>query len=138
MSQEDFNLLNSSGCFDILANKYLLVKTLGEGSFGVAKVGIDLKSRIKVAVKIIKKLDAKKEFDEEIQAMEAAQGSPYTLDLLDYGQGKLVDKNKKAKDVLYCVMEYAQNGEFFDYVVEAERFNEKMTRYYYRQLMLGL
>ena len=35
-------------------------------------------------------------------------------------------------------MEYVSNGELIDYVADTERFNEKLTRHYYKQLLLGL
>ena len=48
------------------------------------------------------------------------------------------DKNGKIKEVFFFALEYASGGEFFDYVVECAKFNQKLTRYYFHQLLLGL
>mgnify|MGYP003897833335 FL=1 len=41
----------------MIDDKYILVKSLGEGAQGEVKIGVDMKSRKKVAIKIFKKID---------------------------------------------------------------------------------
>ena len=38
----------------------------------------------------------------------------------------------------YAVVELAQGGEIFDYVAETGRFSEKVSRYFFRQMIEGL
>ena len=118
----------------------MLVKTLGQGSFGVVKLGIEMETKQKVAIKILKKLDdrAKTDLEIEIHALKRVKGSPYILELIDHGKGKMTDKNGKTKEVFFFALEYASGGEFFDYVVECAKFNQKLTRYYFHQLLFGL
>ena len=60
---------------------------------------------------------------------------------------KLVDYSDKSKaikpdgtkiSVNYMALEYAENGELFDYVAESGKFSEAETRFYFHQLLSGL
>ena len=44
----------------------------------------------------------------------------------------------KGIEVMYLALEYAENGELFDYIAETGSFSEPVTRYYFRQLISAL
>lgn len=44
----------------------------------------------------------------------------------------------KAKKVAYIAMEPIQGGEFFDYIANSGRFEEKYCRHYFKQMLMGL
>ncbi len=52
--------------------------------------------------------------------------------------GILKRPNKPDKEVMYIVLELAENGELYDYVKETCIFNEKEVRFYFLQLMEAL
>ena len=46
--------------------------------------------------------------------------------------------NGSQKKVDYIVLEYAEGGELFDFIADTGKLDEKMTRYYFKQLLDGL
>lgn len=53
-------------------------------------------------------------------------------------QGKVEYRDGRTKDVLYVVLELAQGGELFDYLMETGKFGERMSRYYFQQMIAGI
>lgn len=60
---------------------------------------------------------------------------------------RLVEYNKKARaiksdgdevKIMYMVLEYAENGEIFDYISETGSFSESTARFYFHQLISAL
>ena len=44
----------------------------------------------------------------------------------------------ETEDKYYFIMEYCENGELFNYIVEKQKLNEKEASYFYYQLINGL
>jgi len=64
---------------------------------------------------------------------------PNIVNLIEYGKDGVVEKSDGKKEaVIYIVLELATGGELFDYVATTGRFNEKIARFYFRQLIEGL
>ena len=128
-----------------LLGKYTLLKTLGSGANSKVKLGMDKTTGLYYAVKILKKgnpnLDHK--FLElvmtEVQTMSQLN-HPNIVNLIEYGKDGIVEKPLKAKKepVIYIVLELATGGELFDYVAMTGRFSEKISRFYFHQLIEGL
>ena len=102
VSKAELKLLKKGG-FDVIDDKYILVKSLGEGAQGQVKVGVDLKSRKKVAIKIFKKVDQRSQTDffKEIDAMQRLRGCPQIPKLYDFAKAKIVSKNGQTSTVMY-------------------------------------
>lgn len=49
-----------------------------------------------------------------------------------------IKPNGKEIEVMYLALEYAENGELFDYIAETGVFNEKVARFYFHQLISAL
>lgn len=82
-----------------------------------------------------------KDFDmfyNEINTMKR-MNHPNILHLLDYSDKWVaVKEDGKKLNVAYTALEYAENGELFDYVAETGKFSEKEARYYFHQLIDAL
>ena len=123
---------------------YKLIENLGSGGFSKVKLGIDLNTGLKYAIKIFRtpkeKLDKKtmENFATEILAMKTLS-HPNLIRLIDCNDhGLLIKPNGKVKQVIYLVLELAMNGELFDFVALSGRFSEKTARYFFKQLIAGL
>ena len=44
----------------------------------------------------------------------------------------LTKRNGKKRKITYIVMEYADNGELYDYVFLTGKFSEKTARYFFK------
>jgi serine/threonine protein kinase len=53
-------------------------------------------------------------------------------------EGKIEKEDGSLKDVLYVVLELAQGGELFDYVMETGKLQEAHARFYFRQMIDGI
>ena len=57
------------------------------------------------------------------------------LDVNIFGQYR--KSNGKCLSVAYYVMEIAENGELFQFLQETPKFDEKVSRFYFSQLLDG-
>ena len=61
------------------------------------------------------------------------------LKVIEYSDKEVIlNANKKEVEVSYIAIEFAENGEFFDFIADSERFSEKTARYYFHQLIEAL
>lgn len=60
------------------------------------------------------------------------------MNFIEIGKDTLNHPKKGAKVVDYIVLELAQGGELFDFVANSGRFNEKVARAYFHQLIDAL
>lgn len=113
---------------------YTLMRTLGSGTTGKVKLAQKNTTHELVAIKIIKKanflqkpnLEAK--IHREIALMRLLD-HPHILKLKDVLEGPRH---------LHLVLEYAENGELFDYLVRAQSLREDVALDIFRQLIYGL
>ena len=78
-------------------------------------------------------------FTEEMRLMSLIT-HPNVLRLIEYkNDGVKTSKlDGSKKTVAYAVVELAQGGEIFDYVAETGKFSERVSRYFFRQMIDGL
>lgn len=96
--------------------KYIILRTLGKGSFGKVKEAIHVLSGEKIAIKILEKIKIKKEDDlvrirREINILSKVQ-HPNIIQLYE-----VIETNK----YFFFVMEYAMNGELSYYIEKQKR-----------------
>lgn len=64
---------------------------------------------------------------------------PNIVNLIEYSKDGVVEKaNGTKKAVIYIVLELATGGELFDYVATTGRFDERIARFYFKQILDGL
>lgn len=74
----------------------------------------------------------------EVESM-AQLNHPNIVNLIEYNQDGILEKSNGTKQsVIYIVLELAQGGELFDYVATTGRFEERIARFYFRQIIEGL
>lgn len=101
---------------------YKLRKTLGEGTFGVVRLAEHIKTKEKVAVKILKKTKMtdkdKEELEREVELLMSID-HPNIVKLIKFYQDDTY---------YYIVMEVLEGGELFDVIVEKDHFDEHSAK----------
>jgi len=113
--------------------QYILGRSIGEGTFGKVKQGMHILTGEKVAVKILEKDKIQDVADVERVAREIhilkIVRHPYVVQLYE-----IIETQKQ----LYLIMEYANGGELFDFIVEQQRVDEKEACMYFQQIIAGV
>ncbi|CAN3355994.1 carbon catabolite-derepressing protein kinase [Diutina catenulata] len=112
--------------------KYVVLKTLGEGSFGKVKLAQHSVTGQRVALKIINrktlaKSDMQGRIEREISYLRLLR-HPHIIKLYDV---------IKSKDEIIMVIEYA-GKELFDYIVQRGRMPENEARRFFQQIVAAV
>lgn len=113
---------------------YVLSHTLGEGTTGKVKLAYEKETGQQVAIKIIPKIafnqrpDLQQKVKREIALMRLVN-HPNILKLID-----VLESNRH----LYIILEYAEQGELFDYLVSNRFLTEEIALEFFRQIVLAL
>jgi len=112
---------------------YEMLDDLGEGIFGSVKLGVEKKTKERVAIKIIKKNKTKSSDIElvrtEIDVMKLCH-HPNVVQLLDHFENA---------EYIFIVMEYIRGGRLTDYMKEKKyNFTEKRAAEIIYQIALGV
>ena len=113
---------------------YLLVRNLGSGAASKIKLAIHNETKQPIAIKIIKK----DSFQENPQLQIKVQREIALMRLFDHPHIlKLLDILESPRH-LYIGLEYASEGELFQYVVAKGKLSEAETMHFFRQIIYGL
>ena len=118
---------------DDIFSKYETKETIGRGTFGKVKLGINKKTKEKVAIKILEKRKIKSKDDSERVERE--------IEILKNTNNiNIIKINEiiETKENYYLIMEYCEKGELFNYIVKKQRLNDKESSFFYYQLIKGL
>ena len=145
-SKERSFYCNSKEIYDNFSNKlkeafgylnffdyYEMLYDLGEGIFGSVKLGVEKKTKERVAIKIIKKKKAKPSDIElvrtEIDIMKLCH-HPNVVHLLDHFENA---------EYIFIVMEYIRGGRLTDYMKEKKfHFSEKRAAEIIYEIAIGV
>ncbi|KAG5535663.1 hypothetical protein RHGRI_023430 [Rhododendron griersonianum] len=111
------------------SDRYDLVRDIGSGNFGVARLMRDRHTRELVAVKYIERGD---KIDENVQREIINHRSLRHPNIVRFKEVILTTTH------LAIVMEYAAGGELFDRISNAGRFSEDEARFFFQQLISGV
>lgn len=100
--------------------QYILGKSIGEGTFGKVKQGMHILTGEKVAVKILEKDKIQDVADVERVAREI-----HILKIVRHPNVVQLYEIIETQKQLYLIMEFANGGELFDYIVEKQKVEEK-------------
>ncbi len=110
-----------------------MMRDLGEGTFGKVKLGINNRTKKKVAIKILE--------SRKIAMMSDSSRVAREIKILKEVKHKNIIELYEIIETsyaIYMIMEYAEGGELFDYIVSKGRLSEKEAAYYYYQLIEGI
>nr|GLL28332.1 serine/threonine-protein kinase SAPK7-like [Ipomoea trifida]GMC98735.1 serine/threonine-protein kinase SAPK7-like [Ipomoea batatas] len=109
--------------------KYELMKELGSGNFGVARLLRHKETKELVAMKYIER---GRKIDENVAREIINHRSLRHPNIIRFKEVVLTPTH------LAIVMEYAAGGELFDRICQAGRFSEDEARYFFQQLISGV
>lgn len=116
-----------------IVGQYMLGKTIGEGTFGKVKLAVHIPTGEKVAVKLLEKGRIKEQADvrrvnREIKILKKARhGNIVQLyEVLD------------TKNTIFLMMECAEGGEMFDYIVAQKHVPEIQACKFFHQIIDGV
>ena len=116
-----------------LLSEYNIIKIIGRGNFSIVKLGEHKLTKEKVAIKIMKKSqiinqDDLIRIDREIQILKS----------LNHENVIKIYNILEDKKRFYIIMEYCENGELFNRIVNKKRLSEDESAIFYYQLINGL
>ena len=114
-------------------DKYENIEYLGKGTFGVVRLYQDKRTKEKVAIKIINKNKIINKYYEAIVKRE--------LNILQNIQHINIINTKQIlndSENIYIIMEYCENGELFNLIVDETFLKENEAAYYFYQLINGI
>lgn len=112
-----------------MEERYELLKELGAGNFGVARLVRDKRTKELLAVKYIER---GRKIDENVMREIINHSSLRHPNIIRFKEVLLTPSH------LAIVMEYAAGGELFDRICMAGRFSEDEARYFFQQLVSGV
>ena len=117
---------------DVIVERYTVERTLGSGSFSVAKLVTDRLTGQQYACKVVPfhrvSSDKTSHFEKEIRILQQ---------LSHPGVVRLYDLMKDDRNY-YILMELCENGELFHYITRNGRLMEFEVRYFLRQILEAL
>lgn len=111
------------------SDRYELVRDIGAGNFGVARLMTDKQTGELVAVKYIERGE---KIDENVQREIINHRSLRHPNIVRFKEVILTPTH------LAIVMEYASGGELFERICNAGRFSEDEARFFFQQLISGV
>lgn len=123
-----------SGGSEHCVGNYIFMRTLGEGTTGKVKLAMNKETNENVAIKIIPKSSFEKRADlqEKVHrecALMRLTNHPNIMKLLDV---------LESPRHLYIVLEYAKQGELFDYLISRRVLPEDQALDFFRQIILAI
>ena len=121
------------------------MRVLGEGISSIVYGGIDLKTNMKVAVKIMKQEYmnkfgdlADKDFKKEVKILKKLKGNSNIVLILDHGRrGQIAFKEKLIKTSNYVVLEFIEDS-LLDICKSSGPLPESTARSYFIQMLDGV
>ncbi|XP_034022454.1 NUAK family SNF1-like kinase 2 [Thalassophryne amazonica] len=112
-----------------LKHRYEFLETLGKGTYGKVKKAKERSGRL-VAIKSIRKEKIKDEQDlihirREIEIMSSLC-HPHIITIYEVFENK---------DKIVIVMEYASQGDLYDYICDRSNISEREARHFFRQIV---
>ncbi len=112
---------------------YILLKTIGKGTFGKVKLAKHIPTKEEVAIKILEK--SKINDDEELKRVN--KEIKY-LKHLNHPNIVHLYEIVETQNNYYIVMEYISGGELFNYIVKNKRLTELESSFFFNQIINGL
>ena len=116
-----------------MIDDYIIKNTIGKGTFSTVKLGEHIKTKQKVAIKILNKEKIKEKED-----LERIKREIKILQMMDHPNIIKTYKISENAKNYYIIMEYCNGGELFNYIVEKEKLDENEASMFFYQLISAL
>ncbi len=114
-------------------SKYITKQIIGKGTFSTVKLGINKETKEKFAIKILEK--------SKIQNKDDLQRIEREIKMLkDFNNINVIKVYEilENESYYYLIMEYCENGELFNHIVDLQRLSDEEASYFFYQLINGL
>jgi serine/threonine protein kinase len=129
--------------YTIVDDKYKIINRIAKGSTCKVKLALSLQDGKFYAMKMISQKN--RNMSQAISLLEkeidfhSRVKNENVIRLVDHNiQGKKLSKCQDMKKCQYITLEHALRGDMFDYIAINKGFNQKIARYYFKQLIFGL
>ena len=109
---------------------YLLLSTIGRGTFSKVKLGLHIPTKQKVAIKILDKEKINDETD-----IERIRREIHILSILRHPNIVQLYETMTSDNNIYIVMEYVEGKDLFQYIYSMQRLTEIKSSQLFRQLI---
>ena len=119
---------------DTKINFYLYGRRIGQGAFGKVNLGLNVLTGRVVAIKSFKKTPIEK-FRHRMKKIQ------YETELMQRFNHKNITKILEVfndEEYMLIIMEYINGGNLFSFVKKRRKLSEKMARFLFRQIILGI
>ena len=120
-------------------NKYIIKEKIGSGGQANAFL-VTEKGNNKNYVAKVSKQD-NDSMNNEINILKELKeyNNPYITNLIDSGEGEIIRINREPKKRKYCILEYALNGNIFDYIYcKRSGLGELYSKIIFHKIMEGI
>lgn len=116
--------------------KYDLFRTLGAGGFAKVKLGVQCETKKAYALKIMKREETVPPafYDLVMNEVEILKCLDHKniIKLEEFLESESMMKVDGSKQEVFCLaLEFAKNGELFNFIAQGGALPEKVTRYYF-------
>ena len=115
-------------------NFYLYGRRIGQGAFGKVNIGLNILTGRVVAIKSFKKTPIEK-FKHKMAKIQ------YETELMKRFNHKNITKILEVfndEEYMLIIMEYINGGNLFSFVKKRRKLSEKMAKFLFRQIILGI
>ena len=123
-------------------SRYIIKEKIGEGLKTNIFLVLDKKTNKEYVSKVFKEGEKNKAlFNNEIKILNILKKykNPYIINIIDSGEGNIIKTNKKDLIRKYSILEYASNGNIFDYIYYKKcGFGELYSKIIFSKIMEGV
>ena len=119
-------------------NKYLIKEKIGSGGQANVFLVTEKLNNKNYVAKVSKENDS---MNNEINILKNLKeyNNPYIINLIDSGEGEIIRINREPKTRKYCILEYAPNGNIFDYIYcKHSGLGELHSKIIFQKIMKGI
>jgi serine/threonine protein kinase len=117
---------------ETLTQKYEIGKELGRGAFSIVKLGVNRKTKEKVAIKVIDKANVGKEYEKNLRMEMDILHKVHHPNIIQLHE--MMEEDNK----IFFVMELVTGGELFDRIVEKGSYTEEDAQVLVRKIVCAI
>ena len=120
-------------------NKYIIKEKIGSGGQANAFLVTEKGNNKNYVAKVSKQNNDSMNNEINILKELKEYNNPYITNLIDSGEGEIIRINRKPKTRKYCILEYAPNGNIFDYIYcKHSGLGELHSKIIFQKIMKGI